>query len=398
MFSLINMPAYKPSPILDLAPVAMALKERQRAYEATQERALRERQAQVDEERFGLQKRDSDLSYANASAQKAAYDDLMKQNPEFISRSPELSSALRVGGYKAAPDMIMGAQNSDLKRSQLEGQVNLNKAHADLYAAQAAEHRSTSQGGGKRSLVPVYGQDESGNTVLLQTGPDGTAVQTQLPSGVKVSSGIEKVDLGQEWALYDKKSGTFLKTVPKDIAGKEAAEEVGKARGKAQVDLPRILDNANSMISLIDMIDKHPSKGLAIGVGGIVPGIPGTGQRDFIGLVDQARGKAFLEAFNSLRGGGAITEAEGAKATQSIARLDRAQSREGWQQALKDLRAVVETGRERARQMAGVPQGGGLQSAGPSQSIPRVQSVEDAMKLPKGTRFVDPSGVIREVP
>ena len=65
-------------------------------------------------------------------------------------------------------------------------------------------------------------------------------------------------------------------------------------------------------------------------------------------VADQLGGKAFLQAFESLKGGGQITEVEGKKATDAIARLNRAQSDSEYEVALNDLRGVVGSAYKRA--------------------------------------------------
>jgi len=80
-----------------------------------------------------------------------------------------------------------------------------------------------------------------------------------------------------------------------------------------------------------------------------------------VARLDQIRGTTFLQAFESLKGGGAITEVEGKKAEQAIARLSRAQSMPAFQAALDDLASVIRRGQDVARQKAG-----GQQSAAPT--------------------------------
>jgi hypothetical protein len=63
----------------------------------------------------------------------------------------------------------------------------------------------------------------------------------------------------------------------------------------------------------------------------------------------QIEGKTFLEAFESLRGGGAITEVEGAKGQQAISRMNKAQSEVEYVKAARELQEVVRKGVERAR-------------------------------------------------
>ncbi len=212
----------------------------------------------------------------------------------------------------------------------------------------------------KRSLTPVYGTDAQGNTVLLQPGDDGSAVQTKLPAGVKISAGVDKIDAGTEWILTDKRTGQVVGRQAKDIAGAEGQKIEGKAAAEAKIDLPSAIAKAEQSLATIEAIRNHPGRNQfgATGWGSQLPiigdGTPGTKARDFVGLVEQMKGKAFLEAFGELKGGGAISEGEGSKATAAIARLDRAQSKEGFDAALKDIEDVVRAGIERAKRKAGV--------------------------------------------
>ncbi len=57
---------------------------------------------------------------------------------------------------------------------------------------------------------------------------------------------------------------------------------------------------------------------------------------------------------NPLKAAGAITEIEGAKATQAISRMNKAQSEVEYIKAARELQEVVRKGVERGRRMAGV--------------------------------------------
>lgn len=207
---------------------------------------------------------------------------------------------------------------------------------------------------GEYSLNPVYGTNEKGETVLMQTGKGGEAIQTKLPPGIKVSSGVEKIDLGTQWGIIDKKSGNMVGTQPKDIVGKESAEERGKALGQAQVALPNVIANAEQTLKTIQSVKSDPYLSRGTGMTSVLNNVPGTGGYDFGQKVEQLRGKTFLEAFNSLKGGGAITDVEGRKAENAIARLSTGQSEKSFREALNELEEVVTIGMERAYKRAGV--------------------------------------------
>ncbi len=66
------------------------------------------------------------------------------------------------------------------------------------------------------------------------------------------------------------------------------------------------------------------------------------------------KGRAFLQAYTTLRGGGQITEVEGKKAEDALARLNRSLSETEAKQALADFRDAVTVGMQKLREKAGV--------------------------------------------
>jgi len=102
-----------------------------------------------------------------------------------------------------------------------------------------------------------------------------------------------------------------------------------------------------AMIATIDGILSDPALGYSTGAMSLLQNVPGTPMRRFGARAKQLEGQAFLQAFESLKGGGAITEMEGQKATQAIGRLDTAQSAEDYSQALQEVRSVLELAQSR---------------------------------------------------
>src|SRR5690606_31957574 len=89
------------------------------------------------------------------------------------------------------------------------------------------------------------------------------------------------------------------------------------------------------------------------GLGGMFPAVPNTPQAGTVARIEQLQGAAFLQAFETLKGGGQITEVEGKKATDAIARLKRTQNKDDFIAALNDLKAVIQVGLDRARRQMG---------------------------------------------
>ena len=275
-----------------------------------------------------------------------------------VNRTRELAVSLGIPAEVAsslpAKELLPMIRKIQLDRME-GGKTRYHNVGGALYNESTGEWLTPPKdaAGGDFGLNPVYGTDKDGNPILLQIGKDGKAVQTVLPEGVQISPGVEKVDAGTHWLFYDKRTGQKLDTVPKDVEGEKAAEARGKAVGEAQAELPASLGKAQIALDTIDAIRKHPGKSWGVGATSIIGAIPATDAYGFARLVDQAKGQAFLEAFESLKGGGQITEAEGQKATEAIARLDRAQKPADFEKALDDLEQVIRAGMERSQQRAG---------------------------------------------
>jgi hypothetical protein len=137
------------------------------------------------------------------------------------------------------------------------------------------------------------------------------------------------------------------------LAGATAGgKTAGEAAATAKLDLPRLEQNTTQALQTIGQLKKHPGLPYITGAYSVAPIVPGTPQAGADALAKQIQGKTFLEAFTTLKGGGAITEIEGGKAEAAIARLQRSQNRREYIQALTELEGVMNVGLERARKKA----------------------------------------------
>lgn len=205
-----------------------------------------------------------------------------------------------------------------------------------------------------------------------------TAGMTKWSAPQQSSAGFFRVGPGgQPQFLEDPTTGERIMPITLDatgqarvVAAKEAAKTTAKAQAENAMELPKAEASAQQMLDLLDSIEKHPGKSKAVGayVGNVSPLVLGPDAVDFQRQLEQLQGKLFLEAYQSLRGGGQITEIEGAKAEAAMANMSRAQSEAQFNKALRDLREVVDAGRERARKGAGAsPQA----TAAPARTVAR---------------------------
>jgi len=137
---------------------------------------------------------------------------------------------------------------------------------------------------------------------------------------------------------------------------KSGAQATGKSEGTASAEalesLPGLVNNAEVMAGSIDQILNHPGLPKAVGLSSILPSIPGGDAADFEAQLDKLKGQAFLQMFNQLRGGGAITEMEGKKATDALAALSTKQSEKQFRANLKEVNDILAKGIAVARQKA----------------------------------------------
>lgn len=231
----------------------------------------------------------------------------------------------------------------------------------------------------ERGIVPLSVQENKAKISKLQSDLVKASREASGedigPTGniIKKIAAERNIPFSQAAYLYqagfrgDKQYDDNGKIIP--IAGslttsgqRKAAEEQGKVEGKfkggATTDLPRIEQQTNIALDLINQLKSHPGLGQAVGLSSAVPIVPGTSAADFTSRLEQIEGQNFLQAFNQLKGGGQITEIEGQKAQNAIARLQRRQSEPEFRKALDDLSDILNKGLERARKSAGsVPSG-----------------------------------------
>jgi hypothetical protein len=280
-----------------------------------------------------------------SEARKRQFESLLGQinAPQDILRIAQMQGP--EGGADTLAKYLDPAREADLaykkaltEKAQREAAGGLNKygktgavfqgPDGNFYTMQFAED-------GSRKIEPVQYPGQNGSAPVPLTPARGV------------------MEVGD--TLVDKSTGLPVRNVGENLAEGKFQETLGKERAEVAATLPAVEAATQRALDTVEAIRNHPGKKWGVGVTGVLPGIPGTEQRGFVTLVDQAKGQAFLEAFNSLRGGGQITEAEGRKATEALARLDRAQTPQDFDAALKDYEDVIRNGLAAVRKKAGAP-------------------------------------------
>jgi len=215
-----------------------------------------------------------------------------------------------------------------------------------------------------KEFVLNNGRTPTGFTV--ETSPDGSVKFVQGDIGDfntgKITPGYVQLDLG---------NGPVEQVIP----GSEAATEVELQRTGYEVNI----ENADDLLRNVEKIIGRPKgDGFAAispneflsGVLGPIEGLRDTfiesqGKTDLVVKIRFLESNAFTQAFETLKGAGAITEGEGKAATAALAMLSRVQSEKAFTEGLTQFANIIRAGRERQRRLISVlPQVAGTISGG----------------------------------
>lgn len=218
-------------------------------------------------------------------------------------------------------------------------------------------------------------QTPSGSAILGERGAmarHGTASGSALVAA-------ETARRGQDISAQTSRRGQDMNVNPdiqRMLAGVKAeGKEMGEARAQATLTLPAAATKVEQAVSIIDKMIGSKGKTLAPGQAETAPHsgfestvgwtwtpgmrfVEGSSEADFMALLNQASGGAFMEAYQTLKGGGQITEIEGKKATDAITRMGKSQSEAEFIEAAREFEGVLRQGLQNMKRRAGDKPGG----------------------------------------
>lgn len=283
------------------------------------------------------------------------YTDVPNQTQQFlVSRGfdPGLAKAVTSDPrllQAVLPQVLgTGGQTDDIKEYQFAKKEDPTLTFAKFMSQKKAVS-------GEFGMQPIWGTGPDGKPAVLQLGKSGEAKQSVLPPGFNLARDPIKVEGPTGTTILDPQTRQQVGFIPKDVAGKEAAEKVGQARGTAQAALANGADiDAEQTKKKIDDFIKN--KGFNEVFGQLDQYRPKWSHSnegaDALARYEQLTGVAFLSAYQMLKGGGAITDIEGQKAGTAMARLNRAQSEVEAKLALEDFKEAVDIGLQKLRRAA----------------------------------------------
>ena len=269
---------------------------------------------------------------------------------------------------RAVVPQLMGAtgQTSDIKEYEYAKRQGFTGGLADWMARKRA-------GAGEFGMTPIYGTMADGKPGIMQLGKNGTPQMVPLPEGFQIARDPIKVDGPTGTTILDPQTRQQVGFIPKDIRGAKIEESLGKAQGAARATLPTDLQAGQFAVDEINkLIDSKGFNEVFGSLDQFRPNFTMSAEgKDALARFDQLKGRAFLQAYTTLRGGGQITEVEGKKAEDALARLNRSLSETEAKQALADFRDAVTVGMQKLREKAGVaPESAPVASGAVAPSVP----------------------------
>lgn len=312
-----------------------------------------------------------DTSQNPSDANITAYKEDLLANPLFTEAEKKQMAA--------AADRILAMpvdQRQAFMASQGASASDLKPTLTTQNLGKTTQQLSTPAFGGSATVVPGSVQNITMTAAQEREAKDSAIKIRQ--EGERIGLEKRRVAVLEDNARRDK-DPVFQQTMAK---AKATGEALAKGEVAAKQALPGVITNAMIAVSAVDdMVGKQevrdasgkviqpataPHKGFQDAVGATwKPGfrfIPGTNASNFQTYQDQIEGAAFLSAFEALKGGGAISEKEGAKATAAKLRMKLAQSEDEYIKAAREFQDIIRTGVENARQKFGA--GGALPAGG----------------------------------
>ena len=197
------------------------------------------------------------------------------------------------------------------------------------------------------------------------TMPASPAGQMPMAGGMGMSPAAASEANKQIFVDVEKRRRENLEKSPQTIATitdtlRNVDDLIGDARiikdskGKEKIDYTVTQDGKQVQ-------GRKPAAGFETAVGFGLPSYltpAGSSASDFRVRLDQIKDRTFLQAFESLKGSGQITEKEGEKATSALNRMSTAQSEVEFIKAAREFEQNLRTGMDMAKKKAGLPTGG----------------------------------------
>lgn len=308
----------------------------------------------------------------NAQLMRAKGDEVRQQATE-RQRQAQVLETIRLNpqAYGMTPEQakLLGPSNvADIVKKQLDGEDLKSVDLGDRIAfvdSSGKVRREMQKAEKPLSGFGTIGVDEYGNEIKgsYRIGPNGVEVSPARPAG---GAGAAAGGSASSASSAGSPSGPVVETVdgrritiPPGTNAKVFRDELTKQGAQAVFSAPKAFDNLTNAYRNIEDLEKQPGLGGFFGAtglaGSVTSQIRGTDAYKAQARIDELLGSTFLQAYETLKGGGAITEMEGQKAQAAISRLGKpGVGEEDYRAAIRDFKAAVVSGMSKLKQVRGM--------------------------------------------
>lgn len=203
--------------------------------------------------------------------------------------------------------------------------------------------------GAGRSVIQRYAKDPNGMVAKMQEyvklDKNDSAPAKGLVNRRAAEIGLFQTPVvGFKPNVVDEKEQAATQKTQLEVENlrREQAGAAQKAAGAA--------DQSQQFLTKLEALEKHPGFSNLFGSNvGIPTWVAGSSGADAKAMFESIQGTGFLEAVQALKGMGALTEAEGQKATASFLGLSTSMSEAAAKKRLQELREVVQKGIQKAQ-------------------------------------------------
>jgi hypothetical protein len=294
---------------------------------------------------------DQMLAMSPPQARQGIMDVIRSSNISLQADAPSLAASAMPQQQPMAPNPVQRPQSqfADMRGpapqasfADLGGQPQMQNTMAQYQVGQQIRGRNPSMP--QSANVPlsrVAGEAEARLEPIPRI-KERKAIELQTAEDFEEANKDKRIDRKVQEVFATKraeKDADFLETYTDTVSKSRATlNALDQMIGDARIERDRIV---------IPKGGRRPHGGFEGVVGAGIPGvrfIPGTQAAGFDALLEQVQGGAFLKAFNDLRGGGAITQVEGEKATTALTRVRRAQSEIEFVKAAREFVEILRNG------------------------------------------------------
>ena len=295
------------------------------------------------------------------SARNAVLREVDLSNPGSLqSASQRLSQAGDIQGA-----MALNQQAVALGQQQLESQLTGAKYQKEVFSAQqeAKLRDELSKLGANATQEQVLGvvtKYGSPDRVLaaLQTSSDRAA---QRENALQLAK--ERIDA--QIQIAKERGANAMQIAQMQMEGRQQMATIAQSMQQQSLDMRRealdekkkaleqqklgVVSSFDSALDTLDTIAKHPGKKAAVGFGGAqLSMIPGTDAAGFAAQLETFKAQTFLPQVQSLKGMGALSDAEGKKLTAAVGALSQSMKQSEFDAQVGKIKRDLEAARARA--------------------------------------------------